>query len=219
MSQAPSFVDAGPFGAWLRQFRSSLRGDSGTHVPCGDCVACCVSSYSILVRPTDTRALSVIPAELLTPVPQVGSGVKALGYLSDGTCPMLRAGRCSIYGDRPQTCRDYDCRVFAAAGIEAGERKPVINRRVREWRFRFESAAEHEIQRAIQRTAAFLREHGSRFPEHRLPCNPSGIAVVAVKSYEVFLDERHESRTPDELAAAIAAAARAFDELSPPQPT
>ena len=51
---------------------------------------------------------------------------------------MLSCGNCTIYAQRPQTCLDYDCRVFAAAGIDAGGAdKAVINRRVHEWRFRF----------------------------------------------------------------------------------
>ncbi len=40
---------------------------------------------------------------------------------------------CSIYSDRPRTCRHYDCRVFAAAGVEPHQ--PSIAPRVREWQF------------------------------------------------------------------------------------
>lgn len=202
-------VDAGSFGAWLAQFRAALLGEAGVDVPCGDCVGCCVSSYSILVRPADTRALAAIPAALLSSVPALGAGVKAMGYLPDGTCPMLRAGQCSIYSQRPQTCRDYDCRVFAAAGIDAG--KSVIDRRVRAWRFTYENESDRAAQRAIGRAAAFLAGHQDRFPEQRLPKNPSGIAVLAVKCYEVFLDERLEARDEGEIASAIVSAARAFD--------
>lgn len=126
-----------------------------------------------------------------------------MGYLPDGTCPMLRAGKCSIYEDRPQTCRDYDCRVFAAAGIEVGENKPVISQRVRAWRFTYETESERKAHDAVRRAAAFLSEHHARFPEHRLPKNPSGIAVLAVQCYELFLDIDIEQRNPEEMAAAI----------------
>ena len=82
-----SSLDAGNFGAWLTAFRASLRGTGGADVPCGDCVGCCVSSFAILVRPEDTRALAVIPAALLTSAAALGPGVQAMGYLPDGTCP------------------------------------------------------------------------------------------------------------------------------------
>lgn len=206
-------VDAGPFGAWLEAFRASLRGRGGTDVPCGDCVGCCISSYSILVRPEDTRTLAVIPAHLLTDVPSLGAGVKAMGYYPDGTCPMLQAGRCSIYEDRPQTCRDYDCRLFAAAGIDAGEGKIAINKRVREWRFTYESEAERSSHEAIRAAAAFIRDHGPQFPECRFPKNASGIAVMAVKSYRVFLSIDHRMRSAADIARAIVEAGREFDAL------
>ena len=48
-------VAAGPFGDWLRRMRRSLQGDEGMDVPCGDCVGCCVSGYSVQLRPEDHR--------------------------------------------------------------------------------------------------------------------------------------------------------------------
>lgn len=209
--QIEVYVDAGPFSAWLAEFRASLRGRGGTQVPCGACVGCCISSYSILVRPEDTRALAAIPAHLLTNAPAFGAGVKAVGYLRDGTCPMLHAGQCSIYEHRPQTCRDYDCRVFAAAGIDAGESKIAINKRVREWRFRYENESDHDAHRAMRAAAAFISEQGECFPEHRFPKSPSGVAVLAAKSHAVFLDAANEARSAVEIAEAIAEAGRTFD--------
>lgn len=209
---ATATIDAGAFGAWLAEFRESLRGHGGTHVPCGECVGCCVSSYSILVRPEDTQALAAIPAHLLTRVSSFGAGVKAMGYLPDGRCPMLQAGQCSIYSHRPQTCRDYDCRVFAAAGIDAGDTKPVINQRVREWRFTYASEQDRAAHRAVRAAATFILEHHAEFPEQRLPKNPSGIAVLAVKCHEVFLDDTLARRSAEDVASAIANASRRFDE-------
>jgi len=203
-------IDAGPFGEWLAQFRDSLRGRGGTNVPCGTCVGCCISSYSILVRPEDTQTLAVIPAGLLTSVESLGVGVKAMGYLHDGSCPMLHAGKCSIYADRPQTCRDYDCRVFAAAGIEAGPNKTVINERVGKWRFSYPGESDRAAHHAIEAAAAFIREHGKAFPELRFPKHPSGIAVLAAKSYEVFLDPPQQLCDAD-IAAAVDKLSREFD--------
>jgi hypothetical protein len=46
---------------------------------------------------------------------------------------MLTDGRCSIYEQRPLTCRTYDCRAFAAAGIPADG--DLITRQTRRWTF------------------------------------------------------------------------------------
>ena len=110
-------VAAGPFGSWLAQFRASLRGNQGSEVPCGDCTGCCISGYSIQLRPQDERALARIPAELLVQAPGFPRGHLTMAPRPDGTCQMLNAGKCSIYEDRPQTCLDYDCRIFTAAGV------------------------------------------------------------------------------------------------------
>jgi uncharacterized protein len=135
-----------------------------------------------------------------------------MGYLEDGKCPMLNAGQCSIYADRPQTCRDYDCRIFAAAGIDAGgPDKHVINRRVHEWRFEYASAADKLAHEAIRRTAQFVQQRKSSFPGGRAPTAPTGIAVLAIKSYGVFLDENVHAKSDTEVALAIIAASGAFD--------
>ena len=126
-------MDAGDFGAWLVQAREALRGSAGSPVPCGDCTGCCTSFYSIEVRPTDSTALERIPAKSLFRSVGSTAGNWTVRPNPDGTCPMLGCGQCTIYRQRPQTCRDYDCRVFAAAGIDAGGAdKAVINRRVHE---------------------------------------------------------------------------------------
>ena len=48
-------------------------------------------------------------------------GNMLLGYDENGHCPMLIDDKCSIYEHRPITCRSYDCRIFPAAGIVAGD--------------------------------------------------------------------------------------------------
>jgi Fe-S-cluster containining protein len=205
-------VAAGPFGEWLNEARAALLGDAGSNVPCGDCVGCCVSSYFIPVRPQDTGAIARIPPELLVRAPGAGGGNAMLGYREDGTCPMLQAGKCSIYADRPQTCRDYDCRIFAAAGIDAGgEDKHVINRRVRAWRFTYPTDAERKTHDAIRAAAAFIRDKKASFPGGRAPTAPTGIAVLALKAHMVFLDPRLPTLRDEDIAAAIIAASREFD--------
>jgi uncharacterized protein len=211
-SEATIIVAAGPFGEWLVQTRAFLRGDGGADVPCGDCVGCCVSSYYIPIRPTDAPARAKIPANLLIVALGQPSGHAMLGYSAEGVCHMLSAGKCSIYQQRPQTCRDYDCRIFAAAGIDAGNAdKEVINRRVREWRFTYATAADQQAHSAVQAAASFIRDHGASFPGGRAPTAPTGIAVLAIKAYAIFVDERVNAKSAAEIAAAIIEASREFD--------
>jgi hypothetical protein len=134
-----------------------------------------------------------------------------MGYFEDGTCPMLSAGQCTIYDRRPQTCRDYDCRIFAAAGIDAGPGKPVINKRVHEWVFAYPSAEDRRAHDAVRAAAAFVRDRRASFPGGRAPSAPTGIAVLAVKVYTVFLQVDAQSRSDTETAHAIIEASRAFD--------
>jgi uncharacterized protein len=168
------------------QARAALRGAAGSRVPCGDCTGCCTSSYSVEVRPTDAAALAHIPVKSLFRA--AGSSHWTVRANADGTCPMLNCGRCAIYAERPQTCLDYDCRVFAAAGIEAGGAdKAVINRRVRAWRFQFAGDEDRRVHAAIQAAAKFIREKPLLFPPATVPRNALGVAAFALRVYPVFL--------------------------------
>jgi Fe-S-cluster containining protein len=205
-------VDAGPFRLWLDQMRASLRGDAGTDVPCGDCVGCCVSSYYIPVRPQDEAARARVPANLLVDAPGMPPGHKMMGYYADGTCPMLSDRKCSIYHHRPQTCRDYDCRIFAAAGIEpGGPDKAVINQRVNAWRFAYPTEADRRAHAAVRAAADFIRARKSSFPGGRAPDAPTGIAVLAVKAYPIFMDTAGQVGEDADVAKAIIEASREFD--------
>jgi Fe-S-cluster containining protein len=134
-------------------------------VPCGSCRACCRSSYFIHVRGDETNTLKAIAAGLLMSAPGARAGDKVIGIASDGSCPMLSSGTCSIYMDRPQTCRDYDCRIFAAAGVEAGGKdKTAINRQAAAWRFRYASDADRGVHRAHHRCRDFLEDQPCQFP-------------------------------------------------------
>ena len=145
-----SVIDAGFFADWLREAEAMLRGTGGADVACGSCVGCCVSAYHIWLRPEDRVAYDEVPEEFLLRGRDQPAGHHLMGYRNDGRCPMLTASGCRIYADRPQTCRDYDCRIFAAAGIEAGgEPKRVINERIRAWRFRYADAADRAAHAAV----------------------------------------------------------------------
>lgn len=143
--------DAGDFSRWLSEIREALRGDRTAQVPCGSCTACCTSFQFVHVGPDETDTLAHIPRELLFPAPGKGPGHVVLGYDQRGHCPMLIDGRCSIYDHRPQTCRSYDCRVFAAAGVEADQ--PAIARRAREWKFDYPEPGDRALHEAVRSRA------------------------------------------------------------------
>ena len=203
-------MHAGPFGAWLAAARASLRGESGgMDVPCGECIGCCTSSLFIHIRPDERATLAVIPAQLLVRAPGLPRGHKLLGFADDGSCPVLHDRACSIYPQRPRTCRHYDCRIFAAAGIDAGGGKDVVNERVRAWEFSYEKDAERRAHEAVRAAAAFIRSERASFPGGEAPSSPDQIAVLALKVYPVFLGARRG--TAVETAAAIIEASREFD--------
>jgi Fe-S-cluster containining protein len=205
-------IDAGDFGSWLLGAVAVLRGTAGADVPCGSCVGCCVSSYFIPVRPEDAAARARIPPARLVRASRQAADLLMMGYREDGSCPMLSTGQCTIYSDRPQTCRDYDCRIFAAAGIDAGGAdKQVINTRVRAWRFRYRDDDERKAHGAVRAAAAFIRDRREAFPGGRAPSAPTGIAVLALKAHAVFLDPANPVRADAEIARAVVEASRVFD--------
>lgn len=182
------FIAAGDFSQWLRDMRAALASRGGMDVACGSCRGCCTSSFYVKVRPDETAAMNRIGAENLEPGPPGNPAARLLGFRPNGHCRMLVSRECSIYADRPETCRSYDCRVFAAAGMDAGEGKTEINERVERWRFSYPTEQDRVEHRAVMAAAAYLRQHPVRFAGGHVPSRPSQIAVLAVKAYEVFLD-------------------------------
>ncbi len=204
-------IEAGDFASWLDNAIATLQGRSFSDVPCGDCRGCCRSAYFIHVRPTDKAALSVLPKAMLSPAPGWPAGHRLIGYDRHGACPMLKPAGCSIYAQRPRTCRDYDCRVFVAAGIEAEADKAEINRRIRAWRFTFANESDQRVLEAIRAAASFLRDKRHAFPGGRAPSAPSDIAVMAIKVYPVFLGPNLADKADTEIATEIIARSRVFD--------
>lgn len=208
---------AGEFSQWLHFTRTAQQvRNVGADVPCGQCNACCRSSMFIHIRPEETRSLKRIPKQLLFPVPGLPKGHLLMGYNDKGRCPMLVNDRCSIYEDRPQTCRDYDCRIFAATGIALDEQTQAsIAAQVKAWRFAYPGQEDRREHEAVRATAAFLQQNAKLFPPQALPLNPVQLALTAIKVYTVF----HESMEPGsgprpadaEIVKAIMAAMDKFD--------
>jgi hypothetical protein len=183
----PPDLPAGDFSAWLHAMRESLAGAADSDVPCGGCCACCASSHFVHVAPDEGDALAHIPPELLFPAPGLPEGHVVLGYDERGRCPMLAEdGRCGIYDHRPRTCRVYDCRVFAAAGIAADGAE--ISRRARRWAFAYPGQRDRDEHDAVRAAARFVRERADCFPGGAAPRDPAQIAVLAVEAGDVFLE-------------------------------
>jgi hypothetical protein len=190
--------------------RAVLRGEQEADVPCDGCVGCCVSAYPIPLRPDDRAALQLIPEEFLQ-WPTPGGGLARMRYRADGSCPMLRERQCTIYRDRPRTCRDYDCRLYAAAGLEPDGMRPVIQERVREWQFEFADALERAQADAVRQAAAFIRDHAAAFPAGVRAHSATAAGVLAVKVWQVFVDREVPAGAPGPVVLEVLEAARQFD--------
>ncbi len=158
--RADEDLDAGDFSSWADAMLGALRGEGDADVPCAGCTACCTSSQFVHIEPDETDTLAHIPPELLFPAPRRPRGHVLLGYDESGKCPMLIDNACSIYEHRPRTCRTYDCRIFAATGVEVDDDKPEIARRVRRWRFRFPTDDDLRRRDAIRAAAACASREG-----------------------------------------------------------
>jgi hypothetical protein len=101
---------------------------------------------------------------------------------------MLGEAGCSIYAHRPRACRVYDCRVFVATGVEIDEpAKAAVDRRVRRWRFSYESPDAERLHNATRSAAAYLESHQAELPgDPPRPLGATRRAVLAVELAELF---------------------------------
>ena len=200
-------LPGGTFSTWLAGIAAVLEAGGDMDVPCGDCTACCRSSQFVHVERDETATLSQIPEELLFPAPGEPRGNWLMGYNEQGHCPMLVENRCSIYADRPRACRSYDCRIFAATGVD-NVQGPLIARQAARWRFDLDDDQDRLLQGAVQAATDFLGRHPECFaggsPSH------TQTALLAIKAHGIFTPQTHRddpNRAPDdaELAQAVAA--------------
>lgn len=142
---------------WLMTFGLGLKDNTGGSVPCGDCDACCRAGYAI--RTNDGKLY--LPRK-------------------DGTCPKLQCGLCSVYEDRPRTCKYYDCRTHFFSGIDSS--KTSINTALKQWRVTTSTERDKAVIDVIKTVAEALAD-----------CNksPEDIAVQScLIAYErIFLIE------------------------------
>ena len=201
-----AMTDAGVFTSWLRRMLHSLATDSDTHTPCGDCTGCCRSSNFIHIHPDEKAALRAIPKTLTFPAPGAPKGTRLLGYDTEGRCPLRSETGCTIYGSRPRTCRIYDCRAFAAAGLspDAPPDNPVVQR-VGSWTFRHPTTQDKKCHEAVVAAARFLGEKADLFPGRKPPADPAQRAILALKVHRVFLERQSD---PDRVASIVEASSR-----------
>lgn len=93
----------------MRTVRIAISGPS----PCDRCVAACCKQwgpdYAVLLRGDEVRRFA--PFATQVPIDAGGRLVveHVLPYV-DGRCQFLGSDdRCTIYDDRPQSCRDFEC--------------------------------------------------------------------------------------------------------------
>ncbi len=189
-------LNAGDFSLWLSKIRESIRKNTLIEVPCGDCHACCKSSLFIHIKQEETQTLNVINNNLLFEAPNLSQGSYLLGYLFNGNCPMLKDDRCSIYDSRPITCKKFDCRTFAATGLKTDSHlKEQISKRVERWEFSFPKEIDKVEFEAVNNAAHFIKENKELFPEKIIPALNSGLAVLAIKVYKVFINNLPNQNT------------------------
>lgn len=146
------------------------------------------------IAPDETQALQRIPRALLIPSPGRAKGHMLMAHNDKGHCPMLVEDQCTVYPHRPQTCRIYDCRIFAATGIAVDAKtQPDIAQRVKQWVFTYDSD-KSRIQHATVKTAAtFLQKNRHLFPLGSLPTQLAHLAALALRVYKVFSGARAKS--------------------------
>jgi hypothetical protein len=199
-------TDAGVFTSWLRRMLYSLATDSDTHTPCGDCTGCCRSSNFIHIHPDEKAALRAIPKTLTFPAPGAPKGTRLLGYDAEGRCPLLSDLGCTIYDARPRTCRIYDCRAFAAAGLIPGTATDhPVGRKVGTWRFSYPTSHDKKCHQAVVAAARFLEEKADLFPGRKPPADPAQRTILALKVHRVFLERQSD---PDRVASIVEASSR-----------
>ncbi len=196
-------LDAGKFSTWLEDTKQAQSSGQGADVPCGECNACCRSSYFIHIKAEEKQTLRRIPKALHFPAPGLPEGHVVLGFDEHGRCPMLVDNKCSIYEDRPQTCRSYDCRIFPAVGIELEQKdKFRILAQTRRWKFDYPTEDDQVAQDALKKASQFLKKNAHHFEPGELPGNETQMAVLAIKIYDIFL-ENLDGISPSELVYRI----------------
>lgn len=180
----PAAPDAAPFAVWLHATLDTLLRDAPADVPCGACNACCRTFHQLHIRPGETRVRRRLPREYLTAARGLPPGYLLLGHTEDGSCPVLAGGRCTIYEDRPLVCRTYDCRLYAATGVEPD--RAEIAAQVRRWCFSYPGPEDRELQAAVLAAVDFIRRTPACLASEAARRQPIRLATLAVVAHGLF---------------------------------
>lgn len=118
--------------ALVDEARNGLEAD----VPCNGCTACCRDT-AITVTDEEAERLGVEHTKIVM-------GRRVLAHQSDGACVFLEDDHCRIHAERPRTCRVFDCRRMALAGVTPGP-MPHIAERVRQWQIVIENPSDRAL--------------------------------------------------------------------------
>jgi hypothetical protein len=77
------------------------------HVPCNGCTLCCVGDAVRILPGEDAGKWETEAHPLLL-------GSRMLAHKRDGTCYYQGSTGCTIQHDKPQQCREMDCRAIAS---------------------------------------------------------------------------------------------------------
>ena len=88
---------------------------------CMHCARCCVTEHGVSGDVRDLERLEVIYGDSITVLSRgvcdCGCGVMRFSGVVKDECPSLveqdELKVCSVYGERPQWCRDYNCAMWA----------------------------------------------------------------------------------------------------------
>ena len=121
------------------------------------------------------------------PAPGLPKGHYLLGYDENGHCPMFKDGQCSIYEYRPETCLQYDCRVYPATGIFPDDKKSQIYKKAKQWSFDLSSSNDLKAFEAVQKASNFIIKYRELFPKTFFPINAPQQAALAIRIHMEFM--------------------------------
>ena len=144
--------------------------------------------------PKKPKLLTGYRKELLFPAPLCSEGHMVLGYDEQGRYPMLVRNKCSIYRYCSATCRIFDCRVLAASGLNLDDNdNNLIVRQARRWKFSCPTKRDRNLLSAVQHAATFLIRHPECIQNNLVPGDAIQNSVLAIKVYDVFLNNNYVS--------------------------
>lgn len=133
---------------WLKKFHQGIEKGEVT-VPCGTCDACCRDFDEIFLTDEEKDKYEHT----------VNEGGRAVLARSDDHCFYLGRDGCSTYDDRPDNCRQFDCRALAHCGLFPVD-FPRLNAAVQHWEPTFKNEEEKVLGMALRLAARAALESG-----------------------------------------------------------